>query len=373
MGRSRTTPHVLASTPQRRFSMIHHSVPMTPEPRQAQGCLNLRAILQDTHDPQTFLSSYWLEKPWFSEASRERRLELAMAALESTDLGFLLSRCANFSAAIPGSTGAKEPNPKAARRHTRLRPPPRGLSIESALEVYEHAGATIYAHIAAHPASIPVPSLAFPRESLGNCGLPRLLESTRQLAQDLGVPVVLASLFAVRGSRGSGPHFDPNENFTIQLRGSKRWRVWNERSVADPMHNWRLAPGQPPTPWTSSDGSLPDGDTSDFILTPGAALYVPRGFMHEVTPEEPEVDNLALNFCIRPQPWLMVLTEVLRVAAEQEPQLRKGIFAAVDGTPSDDAFANSCRTQLRRLSDILQTLEPEHVSSFLLNTFEYAK
>jgi hypothetical protein len=107
-------------------------------------------------------------------------------------------------------------------------------------------------------------------------------------------------------------------------------------------------------------------------LTPGAALYVPREFVHEVTPEQPDENNLALNFCIRPQLWSMVLAEMLRASAEQDPQLREGICAALDGEKDNGAFARRCRLQLRRLSDILQALEPEDVSNFLLRTFDYA-
>lgn len=349
--------------------MSDHSVPIAPAPQQTRACLDLQGILQGAHDAQTFLESFWLQRPWFSEASRER-LELAEAVLESTDLGFLLSRCADFSVRVP-RVSSGQPKRKAEFQARRW-PQPRKISIESALDAHEREGATIYGHLAGHPAQIPVPSLAYPRESLGDCGLPRLLESARQLARDLGVPVVLASFFAVRGAQGTAAHVDLNENFTIQLKGSKRWRVCNERSVVNPGNQRRLGAGQARTSSTSSNRAWRDGETTEFVLTPGAVLYVPREFIHEVMPEEPDADNLALNLCIRPQQWLMVLTEILREAAAEDPLLREGIYTA-GGTTSDEAFLNRCRMQLRRLTDVLQTVEPEHVSNFLLNTFEYSK
>jgi ribosomal protein L16 Arg81 hydroxylase len=57
-----------------------------------------------------------------------------------------------------------------------------------------------------------------------NVPLPALTDS---LADFLGAPrrKVLASLFFTPASGGAVPHFDKNENFTIQLTGAKRWQV----------------------------------------------------------------------------------------------------------------------------------------------------
>ena len=57
-----------------------------------------------------------------------------------------------------------------------------------------------------------------------NVPLPALTDS---LADFLGAPrrKVLASLFFTPAGGGAVPHFDKNENFTIQLTGAKRWQV----------------------------------------------------------------------------------------------------------------------------------------------------
>ncbi|HYJ35647.1 MAG TPA: cupin domain-containing protein, partial [Rhizomicrobium sp.] len=57
-----------------------------------------------------------------------------------------------------------------------------------------------------------------------NVPLPAL---TNSLADFLGAPrrKVLASLFYTPAGGGAVPHFDKNENFTIQLTGAKRWHV----------------------------------------------------------------------------------------------------------------------------------------------------
>src|SRR5215471_13368623 len=72
-----------------------------------------------------------------------------------------------------------------------------------------------------------------------NVPLPALTEA---LADFLGAPrrKVIASLFYTPAGGGAVPHFDKNENFTVQLTGAKRWQVGEAPMVAYPPDSYTL-------------------------------------------------------------------------------------------------------------------------------------
>src|SRR5690606_26682555 len=69
--------------------------------------------------------------------------------------------------------------------------------------------------------------------------LPALRAFADAVARDLNVPTatVVASAFFSRAGGRTRMHFDGNENFTIQLRGRKRWRTARNTHVSRPTQN----------------------------------------------------------------------------------------------------------------------------------------
>ncbi len=115
-------------------------------------------------------------------------------------------------------------------------------------------------------------------------------------------------VFAVRGQHTTPWHWDAQHNFTVQLRGRKKWRV-GPSGVGEPMCNYHPASANEKSKEEDvamavlcgggggggggggerkeegrSSTCLPSPPPSSisFILRPGAVLYVPAGWWHSV-------------------------------------------------------------------------------------------
>ena len=184
----------------------------------------------------------------------------------------------------------------------------------------------------------------------------------KSLCKDLGMDFGLTMLndaspggdieiFAVQGKHSTPWHFDGQENFTIQLVGTKRWRFCPSQ-VTDPLtnlhpsstnitsieddikvhHSYCTAPldvqnvpgirhyqqneqtikqtlATNPTS-TSSHNTISSPNTSQqphdqvttVVLRPGSILYVPAGWWHAVDSEDDE-GSLSMNFSISGGRW----------------------------------------------------------------------
>ena len=143
-------------------------------------------------------------------------------------------------------------------------------------------------------------------------------------------------IFAVRGLHSTPWHFDAQENFTIQVRGTKRWTLCVGAAVADPLTN--LHPSSSNTAAFARDaavlaltsggsdaaaipssslsnssvgnGSGGDDDTRRFIvieLRPGSVMYLPAGVWHRVDADDGEEGSLSINVSVSGQRWGDVL------------------------------------------------------------------
>jgi ribosomal protein L16 Arg81 hydroxylase len=166
-----------------------------------------------------------------------------------------------------------------------------------------------------------------------NVPLPAL---TNSLADFLGAPrrKVLASLFFTPAGGGAVPHFDKNENFTIQLTGAKRWQVGETPMVPATPDGYTL--GSVITPALApllAEARRPPERTVD--LKPGTLLYVPRGTVHHTGAGEP---SWSLNLSYSPSMWLDLLGVVQqRLAAS--PRWR----GTVTGVGGDSAARDANR------------------------------
>jgi ribosomal protein L16 Arg81 hydroxylase len=161
-----------------------------------------------------------------------------------------------------------------------------------------------------------------------NVPLPALTDS---LADFLGAPrrKVLASLFFTPAGGGAVPHFDKNENFTIQLTGAKRWQVGETPMVPAAPDGYTL--GSVITPVLApllAGARRPPERTVD--LEPGTLLYVPRGTVHHTGASEP---SWSLNLSYSPSMWLDLLRVGLQERLAASP-LWRGIVTGAGGDPA---------------------------------------
>jgi ribosomal protein L16 Arg81 hydroxylase len=103
---------------------------------------------------------------------------------------------------------------------------------------------------------------------------PPLIDFVRSAVDDLGHPVQANAYITPPTNRGFDPHYDVHDVFVLQIAGEKRW------VVHDPVHEHPL----PSQPWTKHrtaiDERVGDQPVLDTVLSPGDALYLPRGWVH---------------------------------------------------------------------------------------------
>jgi ribosomal protein L16 Arg81 hydroxylase len=125
---------------------------------------------------------------------------------------------------------------------------------------------------------------------------------THSLADFLGAPrqKVIASLFLTPATGGASPHFDKNENFTIQLTGAKRWIVAQAPTVTAPPDGYMLGQTIPPS-LGNLLGEAKEQLNQTVDMRPGTLLYVPRGTIHRTEAGE---ESWSLNLSYSPSMWL---------------------------------------------------------------------
>ena len=172
-----------------------------------------------------------------------------------------------------------------------------------------------------------------------NVPLPALTDS---LADFLGAPrrKVIASLFFTPAGGGAVPHFDKNENFTIQLTGAKRWQVGETPMVPATPDSYTLGSTviTPALAPLLAQAQRPPERTVD--LEPGTLLYVPRGAVHHTGAGEA---SWSLNLSYSPSTWLELLHVGLQERLATSPRWRGSVTGA-GGDPA--ARAANCLPEL---------------------------
>jgi ribosomal protein L16 Arg81 hydroxylase len=114
--------------------------------------------------------------------------------------------------------------------------------------------------------------------------------------------------------KGLGPHHDESEIFTLQISGTKRWRIFH-----------RVASDQPGI-YNAKELADP---VQDFVLNPGDLLYLPSGYVHDVIPTG--TPSFSLTIVFSPFRWRAVLdlllTKLVSSSAFVEPIPAGVLFA----------------------------------------------
>jgi ribosomal protein L16 Arg81 hydroxylase len=115
-----------------------------------------------------------------------------------------------------------------------------------------------------------------------------------------------------RGAQGLAPHFDTQEVFVLQVRGSKQWRLYAP-CVELPVEEMA--------------GELPEGYAREPMMTvhlrAGDMLYMPRGVVHEALTGAEE--SLHLTVGVNVLTWRTLLEDVLQLASEGDVAFRRAL------------------------------------------------
>ncbi len=280
-------------------------------------------ILQAWLDPLTlpeFLNRHWTQQPYRADSDSER-LEFTQALLPDVDLRTLLDY-----AVEPVSVWYRDGNT-----------PEYSLTLgrKEAFHVYR-AGLTLYFQL--------------------NISLSAKVIA--ELSRELSRPPSLfrVSIFATRKGSTTMPHVDGNENFTVQLQGTKHWKI---------------SPGED---WPGLAEKSPNGSTQDlfrilrqpewshvdsFPMTPGSFLYFPAKYWHTVETIE---DSISLNVSLGTAfTWADAFLPVIRTALMRQgewPSCEIGLWSSGNQRKQAEKVLSEL---LKRLSADLQDIDSEDV------------
>lgn len=165
-----------------------------------------------------------------------------------------------------------------------------------------------------------------------------LVRFTRELEAELSHPVAMTVYATPPNFKGVKPHFDTQENFLLQVEGTKTWRVWAPTQELPPVEGSYV-----PVPREQLGDPVLEGE-----LKPGDALYIPRGFIHEgIAGPEP---SLHVTVDIHVRTWFDLVTDALSATAARDPRFRRSLPPGfMNGDP--DALEPELREMLRFLHD----------------------
>ena len=157
--------------------------------------------------------------------------------------------------------------------------------------------------------------------------MPLLAPLTTAMATALAVPEhnIECTLFCNQPGARTRMHFDPVDTITMQVTGSKRWRVARNLHAPAPTAGYATLDRQilPELRLYAHDGfptHMP-AEAEEYVLTPGSVLYIPRGFWHETESDEA---SISLHVHHTPMPWVDAVLVTLRAKLLRDPTWRAG-------------------------------------------------
>ncbi len=129
-------------------------------------------------------------------------------------------------------------------------------------------------------------------------GLAPAFEAGHALCEAFNIPPdsFRLSYFASCSGGRTLPHFDSSNGLTLHLSGKKRWGLAKNTHVQNPTNSHYLGAPSSPQLRTVAAGPMPSllsHEPTLVDLTPGTALFVPRGTWHETWTDE---DSISIDF-----------------------------------------------------------------------------
>jgi lysine-specific demethylase/histidyl-hydroxylase NO66 len=136
---------------------------------------------------------------------------------------------------------------------------------------------------------------------------PPLIDFARRLGSELRRPLQVNAYLTPPGSQGFSTHYDTHDVFVLQIDGVKRWRI-HEPVLADPLEKQAWG-GHADEVAATAQGE----PAMDVLLTPGDALYLPRGWLHSA--EAQDTRSLHVTIGVRALTRYALVEELLTLAA----------------------------------------------------------
>ncbi|WP_349357921.1 JmjC domain-containing protein [Stappia sp.] len=137
--------------------------------------------------------------------------------------------------------------------------------------------------------------------------------AARAIEAEFGGKVAANGFLTPTEQQGFLAHFDTHDVFILQLEGTKRWPLFDQRIELPIDRQIHLI-----------DQASVGAPSAVFDLEPGDLLYVPRGLVHG--PHTLEGHSFHITMGFRPLRWVDYLTHLVQIAAEQDPAFRASIL-----------------------------------------------
>jgi lysine-specific demethylase/histidyl-hydroxylase NO66 len=181
---------------------------------------------------------------------------------------------------------------------------------------------------------------------------PPLVEFGSRLATDLGHPVQINAYVTPPQSRGFSAHFDVHDVFVLQVAGEKRWMIH------EPVHPAPLRDQEWSRYRAAVEERAAEAPVIDTVLTPGDALYLPRGFLHSAE----ALGDVSVHLTVGIHSVTRyAMVEALAALAAEEPELRASLPLGVDVADPDQLGPDLAAT-VDALSGWLQKADPAAVA-----------
>ncbi|MFE5327302.1 cupin-like domain-containing protein [Embleya sp. NPDC056575] len=157
--------------------------------------------------------------------------------------------------------------------------------------------------------------------------IPRLATYAQRITLELGLPQgsMHPEVFCSKGDSGAPMHSDYDVNFTVLVRGNKKWRLAPNRHIRNQVNQCFPAPYEKPDsigtrladqrPFPTS---MPE-DAHVVDIAAGGLVFVPRGWWHET---ESRGECLQVNFVVKRFMWLTIVSRAIRNMLLERPEWR---------------------------------------------------
>ncbi|HEX9274873.1 MAG TPA: cupin domain-containing protein [Casimicrobiaceae bacterium] len=190
----------------------------------------------------------------------------------------------------------------------------------------------------------------------------------RRLEAELGVArgAARASVFSSPLSDGLSVHFDAQDLFSIQLKGTKSFRIAPVRELRYPCGT-QFVPDTEPFDFLYPQvaGGFPDPASAEFTtveMQPGSVLFLPRGTWHAT---ESGGDSLSVSIGIYLPSAADCVLEQLQLLLLQDPDWRRPLYGGWGEGAVRDAVATRLSQLLARLPHDCAGLRVEDIVSGL--------
>jgi 50S ribosomal protein L16 3-hydroxylase len=173
-------------------------------------------------------------------------------------------------------------------------------------------------------------------------GMPEVAPVCEAFARLLRLPAagVACDVFCNQPGATSRAHFDAANVVTVQIKGRKRWRVAPNQNAPAPNEGWATGDrAMAHELRLYARGPMPErmpAGAEEYLLEPGAMLYVPRGYWHETESGE---ESISLHVAQATVPWAAALLAALRAKLARDPAFRADASALFDASRHDEAEA----------------------------------